>query len=73
MTSKPRLLASHLQRKGYLARPITWPTVPKGQDRVRICIHAGNTEMEITGLVNAIVQWVMAQQAAQSPTLNARL
>ncbi|KIO34694.1 hypothetical protein M407DRAFT_210007 [Tulasnella calospora MUT 4182] len=73
LTTEPRPLASYLQKKGYLARPITWPTVPKGQDRVRICIHAGNTEMEVIGLVDAIAQWATDRLGRQSSASNARL
>lgn len=39
------------------ARPITWPTVPKGKDRVRVCLHAGNTKDDVERLVNGIVKW----------------
>lgn len=39
------------------ARPITWPTVPKGKDRVRVCLHSGNTKGELDLLVHGIVSW----------------
>lgn len=39
------------------ARPITWPTVPKGKDRVRVCLHAGNTREDVERLVDGIVEW----------------
>lgn len=39
------------------ARPITWPTVPKGKDRVRVCLHAGNTWAEVDRLIEAIMEW----------------
>jgi len=39
------------------ARPITWPTVPKGKDRVRVCLHAGNTEEELDKLIQGIISW----------------
>ena len=39
------------------ARPITWPTVPKGKDRVRVCLHSGNTEAELDLLVHGVVSW----------------
>lgn len=39
------------------ARPITWPTVPKGKDRVRVCLHAENTRAEVDELVNAVLAW----------------
>ena len=38
-------------------RPITWPTVPKGKDRVRVCLHSGNTEAELDRLANGVVTW----------------
>lgn len=46
--------ASHLQAKGFDVRPILSPTVSAGQERLRICLHAFNTEKEIKGLVDAI-------------------
>ncbi|KAG7086630.1 hypothetical protein E1B28_002572 [Marasmius oreades] len=51
-------LSSHLLTKYRIhARPITWPTVPKGQDRVRICLHAGHTEEQVAALVEGVVEW----------------
>ncbi|KAH6880186.1 PLP-dependent transferase [Coprinopsis sp. MPI-PUGE-AT-0042] len=38
--------------EGINTRPITWPTVPKGKDRVRICLHARE---EVDLLVRAVV------------------
>lgn len=43
-------------------RPIVAPTVPKGSERVRICLHAGNTIGEVEGLVRAISTWVRVQE-----------
>ncbi|KAH6880222.1 hypothetical protein BKA70DRAFT_1344355, partial [Coprinopsis sp. MPI-PUGE-AT-0042] len=43
LTSRPDPFSAFLLSKyGINTRPITWPTVPKGKDRVRICLHAGN-------------------------------
>lgn len=39
------------------ARPITWPTVPRGKERVRVCLHAGNTRGDVEALVNGVVDW----------------
>ena len=50
-------LSAHLLVHGLNARPISWPTVPKGTDRVRVCIHAGNTLAELDMLVSATVTW----------------
>lgn len=34
-----------------------YPTVPKGQSRVRVAFHANNTESQVEGLVGAICEW----------------
>ncbi|KAJ7143201.1 pyridoxal phosphate-dependent transferase [Mycena crocata] len=57
MTTRPRPLSAHLMRLGMNARPITWPTVPKGKDRVRVCLHAGNTTDDVDRLVEGMMQW----------------
>ncbi|CCX04345.1 8-amino-7-oxononanoate synthase [Pyronema domesticum] len=58
LTDKPRDLAKWLQDGGYMVRPIVHPTVPKGKERVRVCLHSGNTISEIRGLVSRILTWV---------------
>jgi 8-amino-7-oxononanoate synthase len=57
----PRPLAAFLRERGYLTRPITYPTVPHGEERVRLCLHAGNTEEEVKGLAKAVVEWARNQ------------
>ncbi|EJD06919.1 PLP-dependent transferase [Fomitiporia mediterranea MF3/22] len=57
MTPLPRPLSIHLRNLGLNARPISWPTVPKGKDRVRVCLHAGNSKEEVERLVDGIVEW----------------
>ncbi|AMP97831.1 Aminotransferase class I and II [Pedobacter cryoconitis] len=48
---------SHLlQSKGFDVRPILGPTVPKGSERLRICIHTHNTDNEILELCHHIKQ-----------------
>ncbi|KAG8740245.1 hypothetical protein FRC12_016072 [Ceratobasidium sp. 428] len=66
LTPFPRPLAQHLYQRGFLARPITHPTVPKGEERVRICLHAANTEEEVDGLVDALVEWAKVGVQVQS-------
>lgn len=51
-------LALYLQEHGFLVRPITHPTVPKGRDRVRVCLHANNTEDEIRTLLERVQSWI---------------
>ena len=36
-----------LAERGYFARAIRSPTVPAGGERIRLCIHAFNTESEL--------------------------
>lgn len=51
-------LASKLQVAGFDIRAILSPTVPKGQERLRICLHSFNTEnqiRELTELMNQIM------------------
>ena len=57
-TPFPRQLAALCQEKGYIVRAIMSPTVPKGKERVRVCLHAGNTVGEIEGLVGVIGEWL---------------
>lgn len=47
----------HMQLNGVSAVPIDYPTVPKGQGRIRIMIHAGNTEKEVDFLASTICNW----------------
>ncbi|KAJ5595400.1 uncharacterized protein N7459_001608 [Penicillium hispanicum] len=57
-TSQPRKLERACQQAGLVVRAIMPPTIPKGKERVRICLHAGNTEEEIEGLVQTIQSWL---------------
>jgi 8-amino-7-oxononanoate synthase len=47
-------LAATIQEKGFDVRPILSPTVKKGEERLRICVHAFNTQQEIAALVSYI-------------------
>ncbi|WP_375581205.1 pyridoxal phosphate-dependent aminotransferase family protein [Marivirga tractuosa] len=49
--------ADYLNQSGFDIRPILSPTVPKGKERVRICLHAFNSEEEITNLCQHINQY----------------
>jgi len=51
---KVRTAAAQIQAKGFDVRPLVSPTVPAGQERIRICLHAFNTEKEIEDLISAI-------------------
>ena len=47
-------LAEQLQNKGFDVRPILNPTVAKGKERLRICLHVFNTEKEVKDLCFAV-------------------
>ncbi|KAI0045743.1 PLP-dependent transferase [Auriscalpium vulgare] len=63
LTCYPLALAAMLQAHGYAAQPIPYPAVPKGQERIRVVIHADNTEEELRAFVTLIYQWALAQKA----------
>jgi len=62
-TPFPRQLASACQQQGFVVRAIMPPTVPAGKERVRVCLHAGNTTAEIDDLVRTIERWVREVKA----------
>jgi 8-amino-7-oxononanoate synthase len=44
--------AAQLQQKGFDVKAILSPTVPKGKERLRICLHAYNTDEQIIELIH---------------------
>jgi 8-amino-7-oxononanoate synthase len=51
---RAKLVSAELEKAGFYAKAILYPTVPKGSERIRICIHSFNTEAEVLGLVNKL-------------------
>ncbi len=51
-----RHLAAELQEAGYDLKPILSPTVPKGQECLRFCLHSFNSESEIKGVLSILEQ-----------------
>ena len=49
-----RAVAAIMQKDGFDVRPIVSPTVPKGTERIRICLHEFNTEDEVKGLISSL-------------------
>lgn len=41
-----------------MVRAIMSPTVPVGMERVRVCLHAGNTVEEVEGFVRVVGMWL---------------
>ncbi len=48
-------LANVCKEAGLALKAILHPTVPKGKERLRICLHAFNTERELNCLVETII------------------
>lgn len=47
-------LAKKIQEHGFDVRPILSPTVPKGKERLRICLHSFNTKEQIDRLITLL-------------------
>ncbi|MGM0582719.1 MAG: aminotransferase class I/II-fold pyridoxal phosphate-dependent enzyme [Bacteroidota bacterium] len=56
-SEKAMHFSEYLNDKGFDIRAILSPTVPKGKERVRICLHAFNSKEEITNLCHHINQY----------------
>ncbi|KAJ6490788.1 PLP-dependent transferase [Mycena vitilis] len=53
----PLNLERFLQARGYDAKAIPYPIVPRGKERIRVCIHASNTEEELLQFISELVSW----------------
>ena len=50
-------LAKRLQENNFAVKAILSPTVPEGQERIRICMHAFNTKGEINNLIEILIHF----------------
>lgn len=66
LSPTPREFSKYLNKAGFLVRPITYPTVPKGQERVRICLHADNSTDDVRRLVEVIERWLEEGSSSKS-------
>ncbi len=55
---KVKNAASKLEAEGYNVKPILSPTVPKGKERLRFCLHSFNSREEISGVLKILVKLV---------------
>lgn len=67
-TSQAKSLATHCQSHGLMVRAIVAPTVPQGTNRVRVCLHAGNSDGDCDRLCTAIEQWVLLRSISGQQT-----
>ena len=58
---KARYIAGELQTAGFDIRPILSPTVPKGTERIRICLHTFNTNKQLTLLTKNLNRLIHAE------------
>ena len=53
-----RSIANGLQARGFDVKAILSPTVPQGLERLRFCLHAYNSEAEITAVLQRLATFV---------------
>jgi 8-amino-7-oxononanoate synthase len=58
LTAHARLLRAFLSTRGFVGADVCHPIVPKGMDRVRMCLHASNTYEEVDRLVATCKDWI---------------
>jgi 8-amino-7-oxononanoate synthase len=55
---KVKNIAKQLQEKGFDVKAILSPTVPKGQERLRICLHSYNSREEISEVLKLLSNYI---------------
>jgi 8-amino-7-oxononanoate synthase len=55
---KTREIANKLQENGYIVKPILSPTVEKGKERLRFCLHSYNSDKEIEAVLKLLANFV---------------
>ncbi|WP_299118572.1 pyridoxal phosphate-dependent aminotransferase family protein [uncultured Tenacibaculum sp.] len=56
---KVKLIAQKLQKKGFDVKPILSPTVNKGEERLRFCLHSYNSFEEITSVLENLATFAL--------------
>ncbi|MEM9824087.1 MAG: pyridoxal phosphate-dependent aminotransferase family protein [Bacteroidota bacterium] len=60
---KAKALAANVERAGFYAKAIVYPTVAKGEERIRFCLHSFNEASEIKKLIACLK---LAESAGQT-------
>ena len=53
-----KYISQKLQEAGFDLKPILSPTVPKGKERLRFCLHTYNSEQEISEVIRLLATFV---------------
>ena len=53
-----KFIAQKIQKQGFDVKPILTPTVPKGKERLRFCLHSYNSEKEIKEVLQVLATFV---------------
>ncbi|KAM5544675.1 hypothetical protein V8D89_001573 [Ganoderma adspersum] len=61
-TRHPQSLAAHLVQLGYACRAVPYPMVPRGEERIRVIVHAENQPQELLDLISHILGWAETMQ-----------
>ncbi len=56
---KVKALSRKLNEKGFSVKPILSPTVKKGEERLRFCLHSYNTKKEITQVLELVKAFII--------------
>ena len=60
LTEQPKALEQFLRARGYGAFAIAYPVVPRGEERIRLIVHAANTVADMEGII-ALLQECMTR------------
>ena len=62
--TRVKSIALNFQKKGFDIKPILPPTVPKGEERIRFCLHSYNSFQEITDVLELLAIFVKKQKTS---------
>ena len=58
-SKKVKKIVRHLNENGFDPEPIFFPTVPRGHERIRFCVHAYNSEDEISKVLSLLAPFIL--------------
>ena len=61
--SDPLRLSQHLLSRGFRVMAIRYPTVPRGEERIRLCLRSEIPTDVIDGVVRALLEYLPAESA----------